>query len=210
MIKAIIFDFDGVIIDSYGFNLDAMISVFKQKGLNFTADDFKRIFFGRTLREGLHVVLKPLNRLDELNDFFELKKQHDKYFGEKVKVFPDALEFIKNNKLRKMIATGARPIHVNLTLEHYNLKGKFEFAITAEDTTKGKPNPEIYFMALKKLGLPADECVVIEDTPVGISAAKAAGIKCVAVTNTFPKDRLQEADLIVDKLTDDKVRKFIG
>jgi beta-phosphoglucomutase-like phosphatase (HAD superfamily) len=72
--------------------------------------------------------------------------------------------------------------------------------VTREDCQNGKPDPEPFLLAARGLGLAAHQCVVIEDTPGGIRAAKAAGMLCVAVTHSCPRDRLWEADLVVDDL----------
>ena len=72
-----------------------------------------------------------------------------------------------------------------------------------------KPNPDTYLLTAEKLGLPSNKCVVIEDSLVGVRAAKKAGMKCVAVSNSFPPPRLKEADLVVDTLEDKAIIEFI-
>ncbi|NQT88287.1 HAD-IA family hydrolase, partial [bacterium] len=79
-----------------------------------------------------------------------------------------------------------------------------------EDVTRAKPAPDIYLLTAERLGVAPSACVVIEDSPVGIEAAKAAGMRCIGVTHTLPAERLVGADLVVDGLTDaDRVLRFV-
>jgi beta-phosphoglucomutase len=85
------------------------------------------------------------------------------------------------------------------------------FTVTAEDVSRTKPDPEGYLVALERLGgIPADEVLVIEDTPVGVEAARAAGMRCVAVLGTVPRERLAAADEIVERLDAATVRRLLA
>ncbi|MBI3328623.1 MAG: HAD family phosphatase, partial [Nitrospinae bacterium] len=79
----------------------------------------------------------------------------------------------------------------------------FELVVSGDDVTQGKPDPEIYRTVAQRLEVHPAECVVIEDAPAGVQAAKSAGMHCIAITNTVPRAQLQRADLIVDSLEDD-------
>ncbi len=210
-LEAIIFDFDGVIGDTSRFNINAMKSVFERKNLNFSDEVYENYFTGRTLKNALDLFLSSIKRENEIDEFITLKKEHDKYFADETKIYPDAYEFIRKykNSLRMAVATGSRPIHLDLFFKKYSLENIFESIVTSQDTPNGKPHPDGYLLSLKKLNLHCGEAVVIEDTLLGIKSAKAAGIKCIAVTNTYSREKLLEADLIVDKLTEKMVDSYL-
>ena len=212
MIKAIIFDFDGVIVDTYNFNKNAVAAVFKKKRLKFDKKEYKEIFTGRSLKDSLKIVLAVARRESELEEFIKLKKEYDKFYSKETKAYEDTLKFITKIKdqFRIMVASGCRPIHLKLAFKKYGLNGVFEYLITSEDINHGKPDPEIYNLSLKKLKLNPNETIVIEDSPTGIKSAKNAGIKCIAITTTHSDKELKEADLIVDKLSDKKVTDFLS
>jgi sugar-phosphatase len=98
------------------------------------------------------------------------------------------------------LVTGASRREVQMILRELGLTKDFGVVVAADDVTRGKPNPEGYMKAAEALGVDAKHSVVIEDTPSGISAARAARMRCVAVTNTFPASNLSDADLILDEL----------
>ena len=86
----------------------------------------------------------------------------------------------------------------------------FDVIVSAEDVSRGKPDPEGYLRALELLGLPGARAAAIEDTPPGVTAAKAAGLYCVAVLGTVPRERLGEADEIVPRLDDELVDRLLA
>jgi len=98
------------------------------------------------------------------------------------------------------LATGSLRREAELALDSLGIRERFQTIVTREDCVNGKPHPEPFLRAAEGLGLPPERCVVIEDTPGGIRAAKAAGMRCVAVTHSCHEDSLREADLIVDDL----------
>ena len=86
----------------------------------------------------------------------------------------------------------------------------FDAVITGEDVTRKKPDPQIYLVTAEKLGVAPAHCVVFEDAPAGVAAAKAAGMLCVAVTSSVDRDKLSDADLIVDSLAEVSLAKLRG
>jgi beta-phosphoglucomutase len=86
----------------------------------------------------------------------------------------------------------------------------FDVILGEEDATRGKPDPEGYLLAAERLGVPPGECVVIEDAPVGVDAAKRGGMRCVGVSRDRPREALAKADLVVESLEDPAVAAFFG
>ena len=203
-IKAVIFDYDGVIIDSDPFSRYAFGEVLKQKGILPTDEIYKKYFAGRKLEDSITLFLKPMNRLSEIKEFISLKKSFDSEYGKHVVAYDDAVKLISRlkGKYRLAIATGSRRVLIDTAFKKLGLGHVFEVVICAEDYKKGKPDPEIYLKSLEKLNISPNEAVVIEDAPWGIEAAQRAGIRCIAVTHTHSELDLKQADLIVKNLLD--------
>ncbi len=98
-------------------------------------------------------------------------------------------------------SSGPSP-NVELILKFLGAADKFTALSTGDEVRHGKPDPEVFLIAARKLGLPPDQCVVIEDAPQGVKAGLAAGAKVIAVTSTKPREELQEAHLVVDSLAE--------
>jgi len=198
-------------MDTHSFNFNAIKAVFNKKNAKFSEEIFSKYFVGRSLNDALTLLLNDLGRSNEISEWIKLKKDHDKFFAQEIIGYGETLDFIHKNhdKFRFAIATGCRFIHLDLTFKKYGLKDFFEITLTSEDISKGKPDPEIYLSALKKLNVMPEEAVVIEDSPAGISAACAANIKCIALTQTHLESELMDADLIVPNLLDKRVIEFL-
>ena len=120
-----------------------------------------------------------------------------------LQIFPGAAELVEaliKNDFKLAVASSGTWDKLNFNLEEAGLEDSFKVRICANDVNEGKPDPEVYLKAAEKLGVKPEECVVIEDSYNGVKAAKAAGAKCIAVTSTFEKSKLKEADVIVNSL----------
>jgi beta-phosphoglucomutase-like phosphatase (HAD superfamily) len=108
-----------------------------------------------------------------------------------------------------IVTTGVRQV-LEEVLDAAGLAKHVAFTVTAEDVSRTKPDPEGYLVALERLGgIPAEDVLVFEDTPVGVEAALAAGMRCIAVVGTVPRERLTAADEIVDVLDAETVRRLL-
>lgn len=197
--KAIIFDFDGVFVDSWGFHLNALKKTLKQMGLEFSEDEINEAFYSYALYDGAERLLKPHNLHDRIDKLIKIKKSFDKSFAESVPTYEPTIEFVKkySDKYRMCIASGARQILIQPYLELNELKKYFEFVVTSDEVERPKPNPDIYLLAQKKLNLPKEEVVIVEDSPLGVKGAKRSGIHTIAVTQTARPEELHEADAII-------------
>lgn len=202
--KAVIFDYDGVLVDSDPFSRYVMGKTLLAKGLNLDEEGYRKYFAGRTLRDGLNLFLDNLGRLDEIEEFITLKKSYDPEYAEHIEAYDDAILLIDKikEKYRLAIATGSRRSIVDVALKKLGWEELFEVIVCSEDYKNGKPDPEVYLKSLEKLNVAPEEAVVIEDAPWGIEAAHGAGIKCIAVAHTHSRLELKEADFIVSSLTD--------
>ena len=178
MIKYIITDFDGTIVDTMKANMAAYAEAFEEAGYEFS-DDLYAKAFGLRFDDMCNMLGVTQNKM--VRDKIRTLKAtaYPKYF-DLIKVNYPLLEFIATLKDTKVaIATTASKRNFENVLKHV-LNIKADVTVTGEDVTKGKPDPEVYLTAAHKLGVEnPDECLVFEDSEVGIKAAEAAGLKNV-------------------------------
>jgi HAD superfamily hydrolase (TIGR01509 family) len=203
-IRAVIFDMDGVLVDSEPLINAAAIAMFREKGLVVQSDDFlpfvgageDRYIGGVAEHYGLPLDV-PAAKHRTYEIYLDLVPS-------RLEAFPGVLELVhacREAGLLIAVASSADMIKVRANLETIGLPVKFwDAVVTGEDVKNKKPAPDIFLSAARKLGVTAPECVVVEDAVNGIQAAHAAGMRCVAVAATFPSDQLPEADVIRDNI----------
>lgn len=200
VIRAVIFDMDGVLTDSEPLINAAAIEMFRQKGLLVRPEDFlpfvgageDRYIGGVAEAYGFPLDLPAAKKLT-----YEI---YLRLVPTKLQAFPGAQFLVRSCHragLRLAVASSADLIKISANLEQIGLPQAFWNAVVSgDDVTAKKPAPEIFLAAAAKLRTPASECVVVEDAVNGVQAAKAAGMRCVAVAQTFPAQRLGLADLV--------------
>jgi beta-phosphoglucomutase family hydrolase len=201
--KAVIWDLDGVIVDTGRFHLSAWRQLSEEMGFYFTAEDFRRVF-GLRDSDAIRRVLAPDISADEVEALAERKEA---IFRAQVKgnikplpgVLP-LLHSLKENGFRLALASSTVPENIKMLLSSLGIEQLFDCLVSGRDVSRGKPDPEGFLLAAKRLGVEPGSCVIVEDAIDGVRAAKAAGMKCVAVANTHPRESLSAADLTVDSL----------
>ena len=203
--KAVLFDMDGVIVDSMPYHFISWFETLKKYNVTVSPFDIyenegekceicvKRFF----KRDNIKCDDKIIEQVLKLRD-----KLYKKYF--KVHLFPDIEQVL--NRLKKQgfllaIVTGSNRDKVKSMLPK-KIVSKFDVIIAADMIKRGKPYPDSYLAAAKQLNVIPDECIVMENAPYGIKAAKAAKMFCVAVTTSLPKQYLKQADFICKKVSD--------
>ncbi len=122
-----------------------------------------------------------------------------------IRALPGVIELMNSlarNGFSLALASAAPMENVRLLTESLGINRLFQGMVSAEDVAEGKPNPQVFLLAAERLGVKPENCIVIEDAVAGVAAAKRAGMRCLAVTNTHPRASLAEADLIVDTLAE--------
>ncbi len=200
---AVLWDMDGVIVDTAPYHFAAWQHVFGKRGVNFTLAEFKRLFG----RRNETIIPGVLNESVSAAEIAAITKEKETIFRRlgrnKIKPFPGAVDLIKHLAQRrvKMALVSSTPArNIEVVLCSLGIAGFFQTVISGEDVTKGKPDPEGFLLAAERLGVRPDNCVVIEDSTAGVSAAKRAGMSCVAITNTRPRSKLTRANMIIDSL----------
>jgi beta-phosphoglucomutase len=119
------------------------------------------------------------------------------------------LDFLDEHAIPRAIVTSTPRMNLDLVLETLGFQERFGALVAEEDAARGKPDPEGFLIAAQRLDVAAGHCIVIEDAPAGIDAARAAGMRSIAVTTTRGARELSHADLVVDSLEDRRVRQYI-
>jgi len=206
---ALVLDVDGVIADTEALNAKATVLMFRQLyGVTVQPEDFRPLVGTGDERYCEGVAGKYGVRIDtqaaidrRAENFFALLQ------SEPVPAAPGILELVAaaraRDDVRLAIATSGQKAKQFPVIEGTGLRLEwFDAVITGDDVTRKKPDPQIYSLAADRLGLPPSRCLVFEDAPVGVQAAKAAGACCVAVTTTVEAGALSGADLIVNTLAE--------
>ena len=199
MLKGLIFDVDGVLMDSMPYHADAWVQAFGEAGIHITAMDIYEIE-GSNHKGVVDIIFRKAGMEPTESDYEAfLHKKRDWFLrnnrAEPFKGMQACLKLLKE-KYKLAIASGADRIIVNALMEKF-YPGIFEVIVSGEDVTRGKPDPEPYLTAAHKLGLKSEECMVIENAPLGIKSAKMAGIYCIAVPTYLPKEKLIGADMVL-------------
>jgi beta-phosphoglucomutase family hydrolase len=202
-LEAVLWDMDGVIADTADYHYRAWQSVFGERGVEFSREDFMRHFGQRhdtIIRFALGDKLTP----EELEDITEKKQStYRRMVAVNIKPLPGAIDLLKSLKkhgIKSAIASSAVPKNIDVIIKGLGIESFFQAIAWGTEVKEGKPSPQIFLRAAQKLGVKPAGCLVIEDAIAGVAAARRAGMKCIAVTNSHPKDSLKDADLVVDSL----------
>lgn len=213
MIKAVIFDLDGVLVTTDELHFKAWKQLADELGIEgFTKADNARQR-GVSRMASLEVVLEKTDREFSNEEKLALaEKKNDMYVKSlsglsRADVLPGVLEFIEYIKSKGIkTAVGSASKNTPLILDKTGLADKFDAVSCGLDTTKSKPDPEVFLIAAKKLGIAPEECIVIEDSDAGIEAAKAGGMYALAVGAAQAN---KNADYSAENLEEEKIRMWI-
>lgn len=201
---AIIFDMDGVLVDSNPFHVRKWVGLLQAHGIPFNEQELPKIVLGPPNRVTFaHYMSKGFTSEEITALSEELEENFRRAIGPHARALPGVRRFIKECHAHGMlmaVASAAVAKNVHFLVSALGLREYFREMLTGDEVSQPKPNPEVYLKTAQKLRVKPEECVVFEDSFVGIEAAKRAGMKCVAIASTFPADDLRretQADLIV-------------
>lgn len=207
--RAVLFDMDGVITDTMPLHLKAWQEAFLPRGI---AVDRMDVY----LREGMQsrLMAREIVRAKSASisdaDLDEIVAEKTRIFDREASAYakafdgvPGTLTMLRNNGLRTALVTGSKAGSAEKVLEAAGVRGLFDVIVTGDDTKKGKPAPDPYLKAIKKVRAEPGDCVVVENAPLGIRSAKAAGVDYViALATSLEPPSLLEADDIMDSFAD--------
>lgn len=216
---ALIFDFDGVIANTEPLHFSGLQKTLTEVGIELTESDYYANYLGYDDRGCFIAALKANRRPIDSSTLARLMERKARAYLESVKehhvLFPGVSEFVREAASSRplAIASGALRHEIEYILEQAGLRKEFSHITSAEDVTKGKPDPQPFLLALNALrpynpGLTPGSCLVFEDSLPGIRSAKAAGMKVVAVSNTHTVQDLHEADMTIDSLKDTRLKEL--
>jgi len=203
--KAVLWDMDGVIADSNSFHFAAWQETFAKRGINFTKEDFTKLFGTRND----FIIRKVLGKGLPEKDIEPIVQEKEASFRQKakgnIKPLPGVMKLlntIKKGNFKLALVSSAPKENIDLLSSELKLEEYFNSIVSGREVPQSKPNPQIYLLAAERLGTQPENCIVIEDSPPGVKAAKAAGMRCLAVANTHSKEELKGADKVVNSLED--------
>ena len=210
---AFIFDMDGTIVDNMAFHTDSWLAFFARRGKSYEADAFFRETAGAQGREILRARLGPDIPDDEIA---VLAQEKDVLYREMYGPHRRAIEgfehFVTNARaagVKLAVATSAPPKNIVFTLDELDLRRHFDSVVGAADVKHGKPHPDVFLKAAEQLGIDPADCIVFEDAPMGVEAARRAGMRAVVITTTLPAEAFAEFDNVI-RVVDDYADLDIG
>ena len=200
MPRAVIFDMDGVLVDSMPYHADAWIIVFSEIGIYIKRQDVYEVEGSN--HEGIvRMIFKKAGRTPALEELEELSHKKREIFTRinDVKVFEgiyDCLDFLKDRCLLGVVSGSDKGVVMEI-IERF-FPDTFDAIVTGNDVKEGKPSPEPYLKAVGMLGVRKNECIIIENAPLGVESAKRAGLYCIAIPTDVEARWLKNADVVLE------------
>ncbi len=203
-IKGIIFDLDGVLVDTVPAHFSAWQRMFNEYGYEFGKREYRRLVDGKPRFEGARAVMVKHSDAD----IKEAANKKNEYYAEMIergdfRVFDAALTLVRQcQEMGLKLATASSSANVRTVLEKADLLQAFSVVVGGDDVQNGKPSPDIFLAASDGLGLSVDECIVIEDSSSGVQAAKSGGFMCIGLLHVDHAEELPGADIVVSSLAE--------
>ena len=199
-LKAVLFDMDGVIIDSEPLWSKAEQELLARRNIRYSPQ-LKAVMMGRDSSEAVGFLIHHYDLKESVSDVVEERNQLIAgLFREFLRPMPHALQLVRSvnaAEIKTGLASSSPKELVDLALSRLNITGLFNFILSGDQVARGKPAPDIYLTAARELGVSCENCLVIEDAPHGVAAAKAAGMCCLAVSTSVSEPELAAADRVV-------------
>lgn len=192
--SAFIFDMDGTLVDNMSFHFEAWIEYLTELGTNPDPRTFMELTAGKINPEIFRMFLGADLTDDQIT--FHAAKKEDRYrrlYLPHMRPMPGLVKFLEQARAAGMllgVATAANWENVEFVLQGIGLRDAFDTIVTADDITRGKPDPEIFLIAAQRLGVPPARCLVFEDSLMGIEAAHRAGMDSVALTTSITAQKV--------------------
>ncbi|EKQ57003.1 MULTISPECIES: HAD family phosphatase [unclassified Clostridium] len=212
--KAVIFDMDGVIIDSEPIHFEVDMQTLKDLGCNISFEELEK-YVGTTNEYMITDLKRKYNINQSVDEIIQYKVEMTKKKVIESDLKPiegiyELLLHLKRNNIPIAIASSSPRSFIEVVISKFEIKDYFNYIISGEEVLNGKPAPDIYFKAAKKLKVSPENCIVIEDSRNGVLAAKAAGMKCIGFKNVNSGNQdLSKADIIVKSISEILIMKYI-
>ena len=230
MLRAILFDFNGVLVDDEPIHLEMFQRVLAEEGIGLSSEDYFRHYVGFDDRQCFATVLETAGETPTVPRLMRLIARKAAYYQERMRasgypLFPGAAELVGSAAAAGLmlgVVSGALREEVDGALRQSGLAGRFKVLVTAEDVAAGKPDPEGYRRALEALNvlpplperlLHPHEVLAVEDSPAGLAAAGGAGLLTLGIAHTYPETHLGAADAVaasIDGLSLDRLERLLA
>lgn len=201
-LKAVIFDMDGVLVDSNDAHLEAFKIFGREVGATMTREFFLSAV-GMHNTQIMPMWLGSHLTSEQIDDYGRRKEEiYRTVAAGHLKAIPGVLDLLKEVRalgLKTAVGSSGPRENVQLALKTLQIENEFDAIVTGSDITHGKPNPEVFLKAAQKMNLSPTECLVIEDAPSGVKAALAAGMRVVAITTSKPAADLKDASRVIER-----------
>jgi len=207
-LQAVLWDMDGVLIDSRAAHYNAFLEAFEKYGVDVKSEEYHDVFGMPNdqiiqLMTGGSLAPELVAEIDREKDvcFRDI-------FASQAKLTEGVQEWLgefKNNGIRQAVASSGSRENIRSVLEALQIQSYFS-AIASGDECPGKPDPAVFLAAARKLNVEAHHCLVIEDSLVGVQAASAAGIRCVAITTSYPRELLSGASMVIEEFSESNLK----
>lgn len=202
-VKAALFDMDGVLADTKEILLKSWKTTFDKYQIPIKHEIMESLILGVLQYDRLKKVLDKHFSFDGNADLLieeaeELYRTNIPLSIKPVKGLIPFLQELKENSIKIAVTTSAKKVTMNIILDALNIHSYFNYYVCSEDVINRKPDPEVFQIASDALNVKPEKCVVFEDAPDGIEAAKKLNMVCIALKTTFPEDTLIEADLLIN------------
>lgn len=210
LIRAAVFDFDGVLVDSESLHFEALRDALGASGTRIDEDEYKDVLLAFDDRTSVRVALERRGQPHDRDRIETIARDKAARFEEakrKIRPFPGAERLVSflASRVPLAIASGALHDEIEQILEAARLRERFAAIVGADDVDRWKPHPEPYLAAVRRLaatveGLAPHECLAFEDSVAGIASARTAGLRVIGVAHTYPQSKLALAHLVVPSL----------
>lgn len=216
MNKVVIFDMDGVVVDTEPTYREINAELYKELNVNITLEE-QFTFVGNGSRIIWTKIKDKGNLTQSIEELMEMSKSRKYEYLSKfdTKIIPiegieKLLSTLKTNGFVIAMASSSPRKNIEVILHKVKLINYFEYIVSGEDVEKGKPNPDIFLKAAEKFNAKISDCTVVEDSNNGVTGAKAAGMKCVGFRNLNSGNQdISKADIIVEAFNEDGINKII-
>ncbi len=204
-LKAVLFDIDGTLLDNNEYHKKAWMQYLEDQGKEISDEEFNEYISGRTNKDAVEHLYGEVTEEESYKHSLkkdEIYRQMYKPHIEPINGLTEFLKELKEHNIIMALATSGIQENIDFMFEHVPIKQYFKTIIQAKDVEKGKPEPEIFLKTAEAAGIPAQNCIVLEDSISGVQAGKTAGMKVVALTTTHSPEELHEADLVIKDYTE--------
>jgi beta-phosphoglucomutase len=221
MLRAVIFDFNGILVNDEPIHWELFRRVLEEEGLSLSDKEYYERYLGMDDRGCFRAVFQDRGRSLDDAALAELIERKAAYYRssivDKMLVFPGVKELVPKLAARfpLAVASGALRDEIELVLKSFGLRNFFRAIASAEDVAEGTPSPDIFLKALQGINngqshelIRPSECLVVEDSKEGVLAANRAGMKCLAITNSYPATELKSAQAVVESLEEVSLPKL--